>query len=68
MYGGMGGGGGGTSGGAGAVAAATTTAAIVLPNTGALWMIDALAAVSIAVGTAIVASTVWRSMAHKAYK
>jgi len=62
MYvGGMGG------GGTTAVVATATTAAIVLPNTGANWMVDLLAALSVVVGAGIIASSVARSVAKKTY-
>jgi len=50
-----------------AVVATATTAAIVLPNTGANWMVDLLAALSVVVGAGIIASSVARSVAKKTY-
>lgn len=55
--------------GTGVVAAASTTAAaIVLPNTGSHKILTAVAAMTLAVGVVILASTVVRFAAKKAYK
>lgn len=60
MYGGM---------GSGVVGVATTTAAaIVLPNTGSNKVLEVAAAVTLAVGVLILASTIARFVAKKAYK
>ena len=49
-------------------AATTTTAAIVLPNTGSNTLLTVSAAITMAVGVIVLASSIARIVAKRAYK